>query len=134
MVALLLVGMARAQTAELKPPPAETTDAQNVKSQGQKQGEVAQNSPVVVQQIITNEGQPKADGNTDGANNQTAKGWVSILWNKAVTDPIAVLTVALVFFAGYQAWLTRDTAKRQLRAYIIIKDNVLKSQQIEVVS
>lgn len=109
--------VAQAQIVDLKPSPAETTDAKNVKSQGQKQDEVAQDSSLVVQQVITNEGQPKADSDTDGANNQAAKGWVSILWNKAVTDPIAVLTVALVFFAGYQAWLTRDTAKRQLRAY-----------------
>jgi len=130
MVALLLTGIALGQTAALKPSPPETTDAQGVKNQSQKQDEAPQNPPVVIQQIVTNEGQPKANSNTEGANNQTPQGWMAILWNKAIADPIAVLTVGLLFFAAYQAWLTRDTAKRQLRAYVVIKDNVLKSHQI----
>jgi len=126
-VTLFGFGLAQAQTTQLVPAPAIATDTQNVENQSQKENSSPQPSSTVAPKLDTAPNKPKAAADADtgkGKSNGPIE-WVSILLDKGRSDPIAVLTVALVFFAGYQALLTRDTARRQLRAYIVVKDNIV---------
>jgi hypothetical protein len=45
------------------------------------------------------------------------------IWERITGDPLmALLTVGLLFFAGWQTIISRTTARQQLRAYIALKD------------
>ncbi|MEQ1812524.1 MAG: hypothetical protein ABL889_21530 [Terricaulis sp.] len=57
------------------------------------------------------------------------------IWDRATADPLmALLTFGLLLFAGWQVAISRDTARRQLRAYIAVKGVDVQQRRDRIVA
>lgn len=120
-VAILLLwsGIAFSQPPEEKNEHKDAVPAQS--TQGNKTGG---SSPSVVVNVTGNT-QTVENSCKAGKCNKDPEDWLNKLWSDPVatfTGLLFIATAALIITGGVQWWETRGTAKRQLRAYVMLDD------------
>jgi len=126
-VGLILFGLSKAVIGQSSPPAAIPADAQpanasNVQSQNPNNN--AQKPPSIPPVVTGNTDKAQATGDAQDSKQKDSwlVVWVCNLWDRFWSDFIYPLTACLVVIGWWQIRVTRNIAKRQLRAYVSISE------------